>query len=208
MSRLSRRRILGLAVAGAIAPTLGHAQDAAAVQQPIRGLYIALDGLMRQGQSTPFPQRFDTLAPVIDSTYDLDIVLRVSVGPRWATLDENARRALSTAFRRFTVATYVANFDSYEGEHFEVLAGLRSSGADQIVSSRIVPAKGDVVRIDYVMHQADGWRIVDVLLDGTISRVAVQRSDFRSLLAQGDAEALIASLQRKTADLSGGSLRS
>ena len=29
---------------------------------------------------------------------------------------------------------------------------------------------------------ADAWKAVDVLLDGTISRVAVQRSDFRSLL--------------------------
>ncbi len=34
---------------------------------------------------------------------------------------------------------------------------------------------------------AGGWRIVDVLLDGSISRVAVQRSDFRSLLGNGGA---------------------
>ena len=32
------------------------------------------------------------------------------------------------------------------------------------------------------------WRAVDVLLDGSISRVAVQRSDFRKILANGDAE--------------------
>jgi phospholipid transport system substrate-binding protein len=49
-----------------------------------------------------------------------------------------------------------------------------------------------------------GWRAVDVLLDGTISRVAVQRSDFRSLLNHGGAPALAKSLQEKTADLSGG----
>ncbi len=49
-----------------------------------------------------------------------------------------------------------------------------------------------------------GWKIVDVLLDGTISRVAVQRSDFRDVLAQGGATALIASLERKAADLTGG----
>jgi hypothetical protein len=44
------------------------------------------------------------------------------------------------------------------------------------------------------------------LLDGTISRVAVQHSDFRGLLGSGDAANLIASLQRKAADLSGGSM--
>jgi len=37
------------------------------------------------------------------------------------------------------------------------------------------------------------WKAVDVLADGSISRVAVQRSDFRSLLASGDAPALLAS---------------
>jgi phospholipid transport system substrate-binding protein len=43
-----------------------------------------------------------------------------------------------------------------------------------------------------------------VLADGAISRVAVQRSDFRSLLMRGGAPALAASLQQKTADLGGG----
>jgi phospholipid transport system substrate-binding protein len=51
-----------------------------------------------------------------------------------------------------------------------------------------------------------GWKIVDVLAGGSISRVAVQRSDFRGLLASGGGDALLASLQRKTADLSGGNL--
>jgi phospholipid transport system substrate-binding protein len=52
------------------------------------------------------------------------------------------------------------------------------------------------------------WRAVDVLLEGSISRVAVQRSDFRKILANGDTDALIASLRRKIADLSDGALSS
>jgi phospholipid transport system substrate-binding protein len=68
---------------------------------------------------------------------------------------------------------------------------------------------GDRIRLDYVMRAGgDGWRVVDVLFEGSISRVAVQRSDFRKILAGGDAEALIASLGRKIADLSDGALRS
>jgi len=70
-----------------------------------------------------------------------------------------------------------------------------------------VQANGTPVRLDYVMRRGpQGWRAVDVLLDGSISRVAVQRSDFRSLITQGDAGALIASLNKKIADLSGGTL--
>ena len=55
------------------------------------------------------------------------------------------------------------------------------------------------------MRQVNGmWKAVDVLLDGTISRVAVQRSDFRNLLGAGDASALIASLERKAMDFARG----
>ena len=72
---------------------------------------------------------------------------------------------------------------------------------------------------DYTWIRADNWRevlrdpsrlpadiraAVDVLADGSISRVAVQRSDFRRLVARGGAQALIDSLNQKTADLSGG----
>jgi phospholipid transport system substrate-binding protein len=49
-----------------------------------------------------------------------------------------------------------------------------------------------------------GWKAVDVLANGSISRVAVQRSDFRELLASGGVPALMAALQRKVANLSGG----
>jgi len=48
----------------------------------------------------------------------------------------------------------------------------------------------------------NGWRIVDVLADGAVSRVAVQRSDFRSLLRSGGPAALQKSLETKAAALS------
>jgi phospholipid transport system substrate-binding protein len=86
---------------------------------------------------------------------------------------------------------------------------LRSAGADEIVQTRIDGAGGTTHRIDYQMRQTpDGWRAVDVLLEGSISRVAVQRSDFRSYLASNSPEPLIESLRQKVASLSGGSLPS
>ncbi len=202
---LSRRGLLA-AVAVAL-PLRAWAQDSAAIRKPIIDLYAALEALMRTGQATPFPDRFQTLAPVIDRVYDLTTVLRVSVGLRWPNFNDAARAELMDAFRAFTIASFVANFDKYEGEKFEVLPDIRIAGADQVVQTRIVSQTGEPIRLDYVMQPSDaGWRVTDVLLDGTISRVAVQRSDFRALLAHGDASALIASLRRKVAHLSGGTI--
>jgi phospholipid transport system substrate-binding protein len=177
-----------------------------AIPQPVAELYGALGMIMRAGHEVPFQQRYQLLAPVIDRVFDLDYVLRASVGRRWPSVPENSRDKLAAAFRRFTVATYVANFDSNEGQRFEILPEIRESGGDQIVQTRMVTSSGGGMRLDYVVHRTDaGWRIVDVLLDGTISRVAVQRSDFRALLGR-DEDSLIGSLQRKTIDLSGGTL--
>ena len=126
---------------------------------------------------------------------------------RWAGLPPAQQSQLLDVFRRYTVATYVANFDSFGGERLDVLPESRSIGADQVVATQIVPAGGSPTRIDYVMRRGPaGWKAVDVYLNATISQVAVQRSDFRSLLGTGDAGPLIASLKRKIADLSGGTL--
>jgi phospholipid transport system substrate-binding protein len=203
---LRRRHLLGLALAGTVTPRLARAVSPPDSAAPIAMLYSALEALMRLGTATPFRHRYQQITPVIDRTFDLPAILHSSVGTRWATLDAAAQDALHAAFRRFTIATYVASFDKYEGERFELMPTLRRVNADEIVQTRIIQDTGDPIRLDYVMRQTDtDWRAVDILLDGTISRVAVQHSDFRALLGNGGAAALIASLRQKAADLAGGS---
>lgn len=202
---LARRALLGgLLLPVLVRPALAADAEAAA---PIAALNRGLLAGMRAGKATPFPQRFTALAPSVEGAFDIPGILQASVGPRWAALPPAQQSQLLDVFRRFTVASYVANFDSFNGEKLEVLPASRTVGADQVVATQIVPSSGAPTRIDYVMRRTPaGWRAVDVLLNGSISRVAVQRSDFRSLLGSGDAGPLIQSLQRKTADLSGGTL--
>ena len=179
------------------------------IDQPLRRLYAALDDVMRAGRQTPFPRRFDIMAPIVDQVFDLETVLRMSVGARWDSINAETRAHLLRVYRQFTVATYVANFDKSDGEKFRILPGSRDSGQDRIVGTEIVSGNGDSQRLDYLMrHENGGWRVIDILLDGTISRVAVQRSDFRKILATGDADTLIATLRRKITDLSDGTLSS
>jgi len=203
MTRFPRRAVLGAAL---LAPFTAQAADSEA-SAPIAALNAGLIQAMRSGKAAPFPQRFAALAPVVDRAFDLGTTLQAVVGPRWAGLPPAQQSQLLDVFRRYTVATYIANFDSFGGERLEVLPDSRSIGADQVVATQIAPASGTPTRIDYVMRRGTaGWRAVDVYLNSTISQVAVQRSDFRSLLSTGDAGPLIASLQRKIATLSGGTL--
>ena len=175
---------------------------------PIDALDQALLTAARNGRQA-FTDRYAALAPVVEHALDLPAILQTSVGPHWADLPAEQQQQLLSVFRTFTVASYVANFNKFNGEQIDLLPETRAVGQEQVVETQIVPSGGKPIRIDYVMREGEaGWQAVDVLLDGSISRVAVQRSDFRALLGTGgNADALIASLQKKVADLSGGAMK-
>jgi len=207
---ISRRRALRSALAfaatAAVAMPCANAESGALV--PIRELCNSLLGIMRAGHSAPFPQRFEMLAPAIERAFDLSAILQLSVGPSWTTLPPDQQATLLTAFRRYTIANYVNSFDNYTGQRFDVLPDTRDlPNGEQVAQTRIISSSGESHSLDYVMRQnGKGWKAVDVLADGSISRVAVQRSDFRRLVSRGGAQALIESLNQKTTDLSGGAL--
>jgi phospholipid transport system substrate-binding protein len=208
---LLRRSLLGFVLIAAAPPLRPPAladtapADATAT---IEHFNEALLAAMKTGEQTDFKHRFQALAPEVDQAFDLPAVLVVSVGPGWAIFSPDQRSRLLDAFRRYTVASYLANFRSYAGQSFTVSSNTRSFGPGRVVvQSTIVQSRGDATELDYVMSQTPaGWKVVDVLAAGSISRVAVQRSDFRYILSSGGGDALLASLQRKTADLSGGML--
>ena len=199
---LDRRTVLRFALLGGLAASAGFAVPARAADaaaEPVQRLGSSLFQVAQSG-GLPFSQRFAELAPVVDQTFDLQAILRTSVGPRWETMSPAEQDQLMRVFRKYTVASFVANFDRPKGA-FQ-LRGQRDVGGNKVVDSTI----GDT-RLSFVMRQTGaGWRVLDVLADGTISRVATQRSDFHSTLSQGGGQALVATLQRKVSDLSGGSL--
>lgn len=176
---------------------------------PIASLDEALLQAMRMGSRAPFAQRYEVIAPAVQNAFDLPGVLAASVGLGWSSLSPQQKQELLEVFTRYTVASYAANFDSYNGERIEILPQFqRQVGQDMVVATQIVPGNGDApTRLDYVMRSTpQGWKAVDVLADGSISRVATQRSDFRSLLAGGNPQPLINSLNRKVASLSKGAI--
>jgi phospholipid transport system substrate-binding protein len=206
LASFGRRRWLqvALALAGMMTGRRQARADPAGVAL-IRELCDALLRIMKAGSATPFAQRFAMLAPVIDRVLNLPAILQVSVGTAWSSLPADQHAALLTAFRRYTVANYVNSFDNFTGQHFEVSPDTKPlPNGEQLAQTHIISASGESHELDYVLRQDGGWKAVDVLADGSISRVAVQRSDFRRLIARGGAQALIDSLNQKTTDLSGG----
>jgi phospholipid transport system substrate-binding protein len=205
---IGRRGLLGLGVAASVSAAAWVAARADttsddAATAAVGRLDDALLAAMKAGDRTPFEARYRTLEPVIVQVFNLDAILATSVGLSWATIPEAPKAELAAAFRRYTVSSYVANFNAYHGQSFQVLPSVRAVGnGEVVVGSRLLRVDHSPIKLDYVMRRGPaGWQVVDVLSDGSISRVAVQRSDFRLLLASGGVRALTGGLGRKIAAL-------
>lgn len=208
---IGRRDLLGFAItaSAAVVPwrTAGaQALCDASAAAPVEQLDNDLLAAMKAGESTPFDTRYRALAPVVERVFELDAVLTASVGLSWASLPAAQKAALAAAFRRYTISSYATSFNSYNGQSFQVSPTVRTlSNGEVVVNTRLRRSDGSSVALDYVMRRGPaGWQAVDVLTDGAISGVAVQRSDFRALLSSGGTSALVAGLEHKVANLSGG----
>ena len=195
-----RSKIGGLCIALSLAVGI-FAESAAALavnpQDNVRGFYDTLLTTMRNGPTLGQSGRYARLAPVVDRVFDVPSMTRLAVGPTWATLPLAQQQQLIDAFRHYVAATYADRFDSYSGQQLQV-TGERPYNADVIVQTKIVKSDGDTTTLDYLMHQNQGsWQISDVFLDGTISQLAIQRSEFHSILRREGVDGLVMALNRK-----------
>jgi len=170
---------------------------------PVHRLCDALIDSMKQGEQVGIQTRENKLRPVISAVYDMPAVTKTTLGVSANKLSPEELQKLSDAYSRFSVATYADQFAKFGGEHFEV--GEPHPGAQPntiVVPSVIVGGDGSRTEIDYVMHEANGgWAILDVLFNGSISQVAVRRSEFVPLFRQNGLQGLLDVLEKKTAAL-------
>ena len=195
------RRALG---AAAVVLCIAGPAAASDVTAPIEQLDAGLLQVMKAGKSAPFQQRYDVLAPLVIRAIDLDAILEGGVGPAWAKLSPADQAALKTAFQHYSIATYVAHFDEFKSEKFELTPP--AAGSDPVVKVKIVPGKAgdDAHVLGYTMRQTGGaWKAIDVTADSQISQVVAQQEEIRSLVSRSGPGGLLARLQEKTAELSG-----
>lgn len=196
MNMLKRFTIL-LVAAMLMLPVAARADDSGA-KEVIQTLCGRLLVVMKQATQLGFQGRVDKLSKVIVESYDMPAATKATLGVASAKLSADEAAQLTEAFSRFSVYSYAEQFDGWDGEVFEVGDPKPSTEGSVIVPSRIVSKNGAATEIDYLMHQdGDRWKIVDVLLDGTISQTAVRRSEFVSIFRRDGFPGLMTMLNQK-----------
>lgn len=162
----------------------------------IQTFYAGLLDVMKQATTLGFEGRVKKLEPLVDASYDLPLMTRITVGPQWNTLTPEQQDKVKQSFRAYTIATYASRFDGYSGERFDVSPTTEpSQGSDLIVSTKLILKAGDPIELNYLMRNAgSGWRIIDVFLSGTISELATRRSEFSAVLRRDGIDGLINTL--------------
>lgn len=195
-----RGKIASLCLALLVAVGLST-PGSAAVSNPgdsVQSFYNVLLANMQQGRMLGESGRYAKLAPVVGRTFDLPLMTRLAVGPAWETLPPAEQQRVQAAFAHYVTATYADQFDSYSGQQLQV-TGERPTGGNIMVQTKIVKSNGETTKLDYLMRPDQGsWQISDVYLDGTISQLAVHRSEFYSILRREGVDGLVMALNRKT----------
>lgn len=183
------------------AAAVSETPDAAAATKIVEGLHDEMLAVMKDGKALGFDGRLARLQKAIEARYDFSFMAEKSVGLAWKDLDAAQRAQLVDAMGRLAGATYAGRMADFSGEKFETLGTQEAGQATMLVRTQIVESGGKTTSLDYRLRETPaGPRIIDVFYNGTVSELAMRRSEYSSLLKKGGFPLLIDTIEKKTGE--------
>ena len=195
-----------------LAAPVRAAEDGAS--HTIDTLHGVLIQVMKRAEELGFAGRSEMVGPAVETAFDLDFMASKTLGSHYKKLDAADRQRWVTAFTHFVVSNYARQFDGYSGQSFETVDVKPASRETVIVDTVLLRKSDDDVKLNYRLRatpgspategQEDGgdetrWKIVDVYSNGTVSELALRRSEFSALLSRSGFEGLIEKVESKAA---------
>lgn len=168
----------------------------------VDSFHAALLHVMRSADALGAVGRYQFLEPRVRDAFDLERMIRVASGAHWRGATPAQKANLLEAFTQLSVSTYASRFDGYSGQTFEIEGERPGPRNSVLVDTRINRPGESAVPITYVLNEKGGhWRIINVILDRSISELAVRRSEYSRVLERGGPTSLAAALRAKAGRL-------
>lgn len=197
--------LAGLLIAALIvAPGHANAQtDTPAETSAVEALQQGLLDILNNPTAGDGPVRSAALEKLVADTFDINAMGAVAVGVKtYQSWSAAQRGEFLAAFSRFMVATHSSRFIGTADQDFEIEGSEDAQRGRKIVHARYLRAGLAPYPIDYLVQSTpDGWRILDVYLDETISLLALHRSEFSSVLRDRGFDGFIAAMHAKADEL-------
>lgn len=151
-------------------------------------------------------ERSMALSGLVGRTFDINAMGAVAVGlDTYRGWTDQQRAGFLEAFARFMVATHASRFEDAVSPTFEIEGSEEIKSNRRLVHARYLRPDQKPVAIDYLIRQTpNGWRVLDVYLDETVSLLALHRAEFASVLKTKGFDGFIAAMHAKADELTPG----
>ncbi len=134
------------------------------------------------------------LEKIITRTIDMRAMAEAALGERWKKMTEKQRSRLLGAFEKRFRSAGSDQVDSLRNTKIDYQAEEEAGSVVKVPTS--VTVQDEPTQIVYSMRRdKDGWRIVDIAVDG-VSTVENYRSSFGRVIAKEGVDGLIQRLER------------
>lgn len=191
---------LVLAISTAALPARAAEPDAV-----VTAYHDALLKALDETTGKSVPEKVQALAPAMTEAFDFTAMIKTAAGSAWRSASPKEQDRLLNVFRRLSIATNAVRFAALGSEaQFETLGVRDGPRGLKLVDSRLMPKGEEPVALTYVTHGKGGdFHIIDVLLKGGISELAVRASEYRRIVQDGGIAALQTALDKQLATLLG-----
>ncbi len=168
----------------------------------IERFHAELLDVMKNAGTLGYVGRKAKMEKIVPAALDLEFMSEKSIGARWKTLNASEQTHLRAALRNLAICRYASRFNGYSGETFQLLGEETEPNGLALVRTQITKSNGEIIAMNYRLHQVDGrWLVIDVLLNGNVSELAMRRSEFSTVLKQEGVDGLITSIQKSVTEI-------
>jgi len=170
--------------------------------EKVRSLHVALNELEPNTQKIV---AYETLAPVVKTTHDLDYIARFTLNRSWSSLTEEQQNLFIEQFETLSIWLYIDRFSHAENAILstEQLTASHTASirGDRVEVRSLITTSEREIPLDYSLQQTDnGWRIINIIADG-VSDLALRRSEYAGIVQDSGFEGLIEHLDQQILEL-------
>jgi phospholipid transport system substrate-binding protein len=202
-SSIAAAGFIGLTIwSGGLNATPGTPQQV--VEDTVQATTKELSGRREQLKSTPkelYALVDHILLPHFDTRYAAQLVL----GKHWKTADEKQRQRFIDSFYNFLLRSYAKSILRFDEKNIKIMPARGDGQEGRAVVETIVRLEdGTSSPVNYSMRNVDGaWKVYDVRIEG-VSYVQNYRTQFNEEIAAKGIDAVIARLEKETAEIDAG----
>lgn len=175
--------VKGLSLAGLLVLAMASQAFASPATDTIDEFHANLLETMKNAETWGYQERRAFLSGPVAATFNADLMVRLaSTGRHWKTFSPEQQAELGEAFLEFTLSNYASRFKGYSGQEFVTLSEEPMRGTRVMVKTKLINGEEEIF-LNYILYPVgDTYKVIDVWLKGSVSELAIRKSEFSPIL--------------------------